>query len=323
MPDMLSRDPRHVFSPQEIDDFNTGTMLPPNLFALIQGSYSSFRKEVLLVQRLTKLGKELLSVFASGNKPRNAAFSVSHDNILHKGNLWILVPRLQTEILQATHNHPLSGHPGRDKLMELVQRDFSWPGMRPQVKKLLDDCVVCARVKPSNEKPAGLLKPLQHPSGPWLSLSVDFITSLPRCEGFDAIIVVVVRFTKMAEFFPFTSTLSPKDTAQIFIREIFARHGLPEEIVSGWGPQFVSKLWTHFLKGLQIKPCLSSGYHPQSDGQTERVNMILEKYLCCFVPACQDDWVSWLRVAQFAYNNSTHASISLSPFQITMAIIQE
>lgn len=94
-------------------------------------------------------------------------------------------------------------------------------------------------MKPSNAKPAGLLKPLQHPSGPWQSLSVDFITSLPRCEGYDAITVVVDRFTKMAEFFPCLTTFSAKDTAQIFIREIFARHSLPEEIVSDRGPQFV------------------------------------------------------------------------------------
>lgn len=176
---MLSRDPRHVFSLQEIDEFNTSTTLPPSLFALIQGSYSSFKKEPLLAQHTSKPGKTLHAAFASGAKPRNALLSISGDVLLHKGKLWIPLPRLQLKIFQATHNHPLSGHLGREKLLDLVLRDFSWSGMRTQVKKFLEECVTCARVKPSNSKPAGLLKPLQHPSVPWLSLSVNFINSLP------------------------------------------------------------------------------------------------------------------------------------------------
>ena len=97
--------------------------------------------------------------------------------------------------------------------------------------------------------------------------------------------VVVDCYTKMAEFFPCSLTITAKEMAKVFIQKIFARRGLPEEIVSNRGPQFISQFWSHFLKGLSIKPCRSSGYHPQSDGQTERTNQILEQYLRCYVPS--------------------------------------
>ena len=126
--------------------------------------------------------------------------------------------------------------------------------------------------------------------------------------------VVVKRYTKLADFFPCSSSITSKETADLFVQEIFARHGLPKEIISKCGPQFISNFWSQFLKGLSIKPCQSSGYHPQSDEQTELVNQILEQYLCCFVPARQDTWVDHLRFAQFAYNNATQASIGMSPF---------
>ena len=106
--------------------------------------------------------------------------------------------------------------------------------------------------------------------------------------------VVVDRYTKMAEFFPCSSTITSKATANLFLQEVFSRHSLPKEVIYDRGPQFISRFWSQFLKGLSIKPCRSSGYHPQSDGQTEQINQILEQYLQCFVPSRQDTWVAHL-----------------------------
>ena len=315
LPNILSRDPAHVFAPQDLAEYNTGTMLPPHLFALIDGNYHAFRNKVLASQKISELGKSILEAHAAGPLNKSfRSFSVIHGVIHHKGKLWVPLLQEQLEVIRAKHDHPLAGHMGRTKLIELITRDFSWKGIRPQVVKFLSSCLTCAQTKPSREKPQGFLLPLQQATSPWSSLSVDFITGLPHCEGFDSIMVVVDCYTKMAEFFPCTTSITAKEMSMLFVREVFPRHGLPVEIISDQGPQFIARFWTHFLKGLNIKPCQSSGYHPQSDGQTERVNQILEQYLRCFVPSRQDTWVSHLRLAQFAYNNASQASIGMSPF---------
>lgn len=163
-------------------------MLPSNLFFLIQGSYSTFRKEVLQVQRISCIRKNLRTAIFLGSKPINASFSTAGDVMLHKGKLWVPALRLQLKILYATHNQPLLGHPCREKLMNLVPCDFSWAGMRPHVQKVLEGCATCARVKLINAKLAGVLNPLQHSSGTCQSLRVEFVTAYLRCKGFDEII---------------------------------------------------------------------------------------------------------------------------------------
>jgi hypothetical protein len=143
---------------------------------------------------------------------------------------------------------------------------------------------------------------------------VDFITDLPLSKSFDAILTVVDRFTKMAHFLPCTKTINSKETADIIMKEVFRLHGLPSDIISDRGPQFISKFWKHLLEMLKVSCKLSSSYHPQSDGQTERTNQTLEQYLRCFINYQQDDWVDFLHFAEFAYNNSVHSSTGYTPF---------
>ena len=149
-------------------------------------------------------------------------------------------------------------------------------GLKKSVKEHVRHCLSCSRNKPSTSKPTGLLLPLKVPKAPWSSISVDFITDLPVSNGFDAIMMIVDRFTKWAEFFPCLKTVTAKEASNIFLKEVFSRHGLPQEIVSDRGPQFVSQFFSSLTKSLGIKQCLSSAFHPQSDGQTERLNQILE-----------------------------------------------
>ena len=163
-------------------------------------------------------------------------------------------------------------------------------------------------------RPFGLLHPLPIPDGPWKSISLDFIVDLPPSEGFDAILTVVDRFTKMAHFIPCTKTTNSEETANMVMREVFRHHGLPDDIISDRGPQFISKFWKHLMEALKVSCKLSSSYHPQTDGQTERTNQTLEQYLRCFVNYQQDDWVKFLYFAEFAYNNKIHSSMRYTPF---------
>lgn len=143
---------------------------------------------------------------------------------------------------------------------------------------------------------------------------MDFIVKLPVSSGYDSILVVVDRRTKMAHFIPCLETTTASELATLFFKNIFKYHGLPNNIVSDRGPQFKSTFWSELLRLLDIKPTLSTAFHPQTDGQTERVNSCLEQYLRCFVDYQQDDWFDLLPYAEFAYNNSHHASIGTSPF---------
>lgn len=221
---------------------------------------------------------------------------------------------LQLEILRCCHDQLLSGHFGLSKTIELVLRTFWWPNLRTFVKNYIKSCNVCSRSKSSHHKPYGLLNPLSVPTRPWQSFSMDFITDLPSSNNFDSILVVVDRFSKMSHFIPCNKAISAQQTAQLIMQNVVRLHGLPDNIVSDRGTQFVSKFWTRLFELLGTKINLSSAYHPQSDGQTEIVNQILEQYLRCTINYQQDNWCSLLPFAEFAYNNTIHSSTKKTPF---------
>ncbi|XP_011270565.1 hypothetical protein CAOG_08903 [Capsaspora owczarzaki ATCC 30864] len=207
-----------------------------------------------------------------------------------------------------------AGHFGIRKTIELVQRDYYWPKMHDTIQHYVESCETCIRSKTSSHKPYGLLKPLPIAEHPWKSISMDFITQLPPSNSFDAICVVVDRLTKMAHFMPCTTRINALGTADLLIRRVFLYHGLPDDIVSDRGSVFVSHLWNHLFTSLNTKINLSTAYHPQSDGQTEAINRILEQYLRCFISAGQDNWSDLLHLAEFAYNSSAQSSTGVSPF---------
>ncbi|MBW0587392.1 hypothetical protein O181_127107, partial [Austropuccinia psidii MF-1] len=188
-------------------------------------------------------------------------------------------PTIQLSILQKRHDSPLPGHPAQENTLKLFNRNFHWSGMTQFIKDYVSSCQQCSRNKNINHKKSELLKPLQIPNGPWIFLSMDFITQLPLSNSFDAILVIVDRFSKMAVFMPTMSSITSLDLAHLFIKNIFSKHGLPSSIVSDGGSLFVSSLWTNLCQQLKISRDLSTAYHPETDGQTERVNQIIEKYL--------------------------------------------
>ncbi|MBW0584579.1 hypothetical protein O181_124294 [Austropuccinia psidii MF-1] len=206
-------------------------------------------------------------------------------------------PTIQLSILQKHHDSPLAGHPGQEKTLKLVKRDFHWSGMTQFIKDYVSSCQQCSRNKNIHHKKFGLLKPLPIPNGPWICLSMDFITQLPLSNSFDSILVIVDRFSKMAVFIPTMSSITSLDLAHLFIKNIFSKHGLPSSIFSDRGPLFVSSFWTNLFQQLNISRDLSTAYHQETDGQTERVNQILEQYLWMYVSSHQDDWNTWLPLA--------------------------
>ncbi|KAM8945856.1 protein-glutamine gamma-glutamyltransferase E-like [Pelodytes ibericus] len=223
-------------------------------------------------------------------------------------------PEARLQVLQYYHNSPAAGHGGVRQTKDLIQRTFWWPKLQEEVSKFVSSCDTCARAKERHQKPSGLLQPLPIPARPWSDVSMDFITDLPQSQQLNTLMVVVDRLTKMAHFVPYTHLPSASETADLFIREIFRLHGLPENIVSDRGTQFTSHFWKAFCSELHIHRSLTTAFHPQSNGQTERTNQTLEQYLRCFTTHLQDDWSKYLPLAEFAYNNHIHSSTGKSPF---------
>jgi transposase InsO family protein len=221
---------------------------------------------------------------------------------------------LRLRLLQNHHDPPAVGHPGRAKTLELLARRYYWPSMRKDVDRFVRNCHVCRRTKSTRHAPYGVLRPLSVPERPWQHISVDFVTGLPRSKGFDAICVVVDRLTKQRHLIPCTTTITAEGLVDLFCDRIFRYHGLPETIVSDRGPQFASRFWKHLCFCLKIDPRLSTAFHPQTDGQTERVNAVVEQHLRAYVTYLQDDWVDYLFLAEFAGNNQVSDTTSLSPF---------
>ena len=220
-------------------------------------------------------------------------------------------------LLYEFHDHPLAGHMGFVKTLRQILEVFYWEGLRDFVKKYVDTCTRCQASKSLTQKPAGLLQSLQIPTTRWEHLSMDFITGLPlTAEGHDAIMVVVDRLSKMAHFIPTTAKATANETADLFVKEILRLHGVPQTIVSDRDPRFISKFWEAFTKRLDIKRCLSSSFHPQSDGQTERTNQTIERMLRTFIQTDQSQWERLLPALELAFNTTPNASTGLSPFQV-------
>jgi hypothetical protein len=176
-------------------------------------------------------------------------------------------------------------------------------------------CDTCHRVKAERQRPTGLLQPLKVPEWKWEEIGMDFIVGLPRSrDGYDSIWVIVDRLTKVAHFIPVKTTYTGAKFAELYMSRIVCLHGVPKKIVPDRGTQFTSRFWGKLHESLDTKLNFSSAYHPQTDGQTERTNQILEDMLRACVLKHGGSWDKSLPYA-FSYNNSYQASLKMSPFE--------
>jgi transposase InsO family protein len=225
-------------------------------------------------------------------------------------------PSLRRRIVAQHHDTKVAGHPGRWKTLELVSRTYWWPQMSRYIGLYCKACDLCLRTKAQRRKPFGELQPLPIPESRWETVSVDFITELPESHGFDAIMTAVDSTGKRAHFIPTHTTVTAAGAARLYLNHIWKLHGLPRNILSDRGTQFVAEFMRELCRLLSIKISTSTAYHPQSDGQTERVNQEIEQYLRLFVDERQDDWDELTPMAEFTYNNHVHSSTQHTPFYI-------
>ncbi|KAM2491167.1 hypothetical protein PS1_042866 [Malus domestica] len=223
---------------------------------------------------------------------------------------------LKKEILDEAHCSAYAMHPGGTKMYHTIRPFYYWPGMKREIAEYVSRCIVCQQVKAERKKPFGRLQPLPVPQWKWENITMDFVYKLPRTQnGFDGIWVVVDRLTKSAHFIPVREKYSLNKLAQLFISKIVKYHGVPVNIISDRDPRFTSKFWIAFQEALGTRLLYSTAYHPQTDGQSERTIQTLEDMLRSSVMQFGDSWHDRLDLMEFAYNNSFHSSIGMSPFE--------
>ncbi|KAL0543903.1 hypothetical protein IC582_019008 [Cucumis melo] len=247
-----------------------------------------------------------------------AEFSLSSDGgLLFERRLCVPSDSaVKTELLAEAHSSPFSMHPGSTKMYQDLKRVYWWRNMKREVAEFVSKCLVCQQVKAPRQKPAGLLQPLSIPEWKWENVSMDFITGLPRTlRGFTVIWVVVDRLTKSAHFVPGKSTYTASKWAQLYMSEIVRLHGVPVSIVSDRDARFTSKFWKGLQTAMGTRLDFSTAFHPQTDGQTERLNQVLEDMLRACALEFPGSWDSHLHLMEFAYNNSYQATIGMAPFE--------
>ncbi|KAI4797502.1 hypothetical protein KUCAC02_025044 [Chaenocephalus aceratus] len=198
--------------------------------------------------------------------------------------------------------------------MFIIKQCFWWTSMEKEVKEYVEACPVCARNKTSSRARIGLLQPLPIPNRPWSEISMDFVTGLPLSRGKTTVLTVVDRFSKMTHFIALPKMPSAKETAEVMMHNVFRLHGFPKDIVSDRGPQFVSRFWKEFCCLIGATVSLTSGYHPESNGQTERLNQELETCLRCLVSQNPSSWSEHLTWVEYAHNILPTSATGLSPF---------
>ncbi|KAK2409545.1 hypothetical protein QL285_044961 [Trifolium repens] len=226
------------------------------------------------------------------------------------------LPELKKMILEEGHKSGLSIHPGATKMYQDLKKLFWWPSMKKEVAEFVYACLTCQKSKVEHQRPSGLLQPMFIPEWKWDSIAMDFVSGLPRTtKGNDSIWVIVDRLTKSAHFIAFkTGTLVPR-LAEIYVDQIVRLLGIPSCIVSDRDPRFTSRFWESLQEALGTKLRISSAYHPQTDGQSERTIQSLEDLLRACVLEGGGNWDSYLPLIEFTYNNSFHASIGMAPFE--------
>ncbi|KAA0066274.1 pol protein [Cucumis melo var. makuwa] len=245
-------------------------------------------------------------------------FSISSDSgLLFERRLCVPSDSVvKTELLFEAHNSPFSMHPGSTKMYQDLKRVYWWRNMKREVAEFVSKCLVCQQIKAPRQKPAGLLQPLSIPEWKWENVSMDFITGLPRTlRGFTVIWVVVDRLTKSVHFVQGKSTYTASKWAQLYMSEIVRLHGVPVSIVSDRDARFTFKFWKGLQTAMGTRLDFITAFHPQTDGQTERLNQVLEDMLRACALEFLGSWDSHLHLMEFAYNNSFQATIGMAPFE--------
>ncbi|GJV67054.1 putative reverse transcriptase domain-containing protein [Tanacetum coccineum] len=270
---------------------------------ILQAQNEAIKEENIKVKNLKRMDK---------------AFEIRPDGTrCIKNQSWLpLFGNLRDLIMHESHKSKYSIHPGSDKMYQDLKKLYWWPNMKAIIAEYVGKCLTCSRVKAECQKPFGLLVQPEIPMWKWERITMDFIIKLPKTSNrHDTIWVIVDHLTKSAHFIPTWETNSMETLTRLYIKEIVSRHGVPISIISDCDSHFTSRFWQSLKSALGTQLDMSTAYHPETDGQSERTIQTLEDMLRACIIDFGKGWERHLPLVGFFYNNSYHASIKAAPFE--------
>ncbi|GJS18817.1 putative reverse transcriptase domain-containing protein [Tanacetum coccineum] len=287
------------------------------------------RVRALVMTISLNLSKQILSAQSEARKEKNFINEDLHgminklepraDGSLCLNNQsWIpCFGDLRSWIMHEFHKSKYSIHSGSDKMYQDLKKLYWWPNMKVEITIYVSKCLMCAKVKIKYQKLSGLLVQPEIPQWKWENITMDFMTKLPKtATGQDAIWVIVDRLTNAAHFLPMQEDVTLEKLTRQYLKEVVSRHGVPVSIISDRDGRFTSHFWKSLNKALGTRLDMSTTYHPETDGQSERTIQTLEDMLRAYVLDFGKGWDRHLQLVEFSYNNTYHTSIKAAPFEV-------
>ena len=221
-----------------------------------------------------------------------------------------------------TQAHDTLGHAGTERTLKYVQRSYWWSTLLKDVEKFCQSCRTCQAAKPSTQLPTGLLHTLPIPNQPWESIAMDFVGPLPQSpSGENFLWVIIDHLTSLVHLIPIKTSTNATELAHLYIREIVQLHGIAKSIVSNRDPRFTSRFWTEVNCTLGTRLLMSTVFHPQTDGITERANQTINAILRAVVNPDQSDWMDKIPMVEFAINSLVNKSTGHAPFDLAYGFV--
>ncbi|GJS22763.1 putative reverse transcriptase domain-containing protein [Tanacetum coccineum] len=298
-----------------LSDYDCEICYHPGKANVVADALSKKEQEPL---RSEDVGGMLIENSKDPKKPRKEKLESRADRTLCFNNRsWLpCYGNLRTLVMHESHKSKYSVHPGSDKMYQDMKQLYWWPNMKANITTYVSKCLTCLKVKAEHQKPSGLLVQPEIPQWKWDNITMDFVTKLPRTQrGNDTIWVIIDRLTKSAHFLPMKETDPMDKLARLYLKEVVTRHGIPILIICDRDPRFASNFWRSFQKAMGTRLDMSTAYHPETDGQSERTIQTLEDMLRACIIDFRNGWEGHLPLIEFSYNNSYHASIKAAPFE--------
>ncbi|KAE8694183.1 hypothetical protein F3Y22_tig00110788pilonHSYRG00591 [Hibiscus syriacus] len=222
---------------------------------------------------------------------------------------------LRQKVIMALHDSPQGGHSGIQATYQRLKSFFFWPRMKIMTQEHIKQCDICQRTKVEHIPKPGLLQPIPVPNNAWEVITMDFIEGLPPSTKYKCILVVIDKFIKYAHFLPLSHPYTVVEVAKVYLDQVYKLHGPPKVAISDRDKSFTSLFWQELLKQLGTTTYFSTAYHPETDGQSERLNQCLEQYLrsMCFLKP--SSWSRLLPQAELWHNTNYHTTLQMTPFE--------
>jgi hypothetical protein len=231
---------------------------------------------------------------------------------------------LRRGVIHLYHDFPMAGHPGGQKTLSTITKDYWWPTIRLDVIEYVKGCATCQMTKPRTTQPKPPLHPITNEPDtlPFDVIALDFITKLPDSHRHDTILSITNQgCSKAALFLPCSEQIDAQGVARLYAQNVFPHFGIPKKVISDRDTRFTAKFTKELCRILQVQQNISSAYHPQTDGQSKHSNQWVEQFLRIYANSAQDDWSDWLPIAQYTHNAWPNSTTRRSPFELIMGFV--